>query len=174
MFQKVIISIGTILMVVFMLSGCISVFKMRSSDSELKESEKLAVSLITTLELRDSQGFRKMFDDSVLNMPEFENGEKYAFEIFYGNLQSISIKSHSSGSRTSNVVDSYTTLDVLCDVITTQNQYMVYIEYFTSHDNVNRINKIIKFKIIETENAAPYSNFADMGAKYGVYYPGWN
>ena len=168
---KKILSVSVIFAVIFALVGC-GLLNF-DDESAIKEKTKTrAIEVLATLENGDREAFRVSFEAWICDMPDYGKGENYSFDFFKGEVLSVEQRTFHTGERISNVQDSYKTATGTYDVVTSEGEYVVYIQYFISHTNEEYIGKLRKFKLIDKKDAEP-GCCAEMGWKYGVYYPGW-
>ncbi len=151
---KKILSPCVILVVIFALAGCGLLYF--DDESVIKENTKIrALEVLATLENGDREAFRASFEDWISDMTDYDKGENYSFDFFKGEVVSIEQRTFHTGERKSNVQDSHSTATGTYDIVTSEGEYVLYIEYFTFHTNESYIGKLRKFKLIDKKDAEP-------------------
>ena len=167
---------GYILSLFLNLIGCggNNLFYLKDEEAEAEEDvKKIVASIFQILETKDVEGFKNLFDQSVIDMSDYKEGSDYTFNIFEGTVVSVSKKYIRSGGRTSNQEDSYSTITASFDISTDKNEYVLFFQYYSNHDETIRIDKLTKFKLLLVSDIEKYDGFRDMTAKLGIFYPGW-
>ena len=134
-------------------------------------AQELVVSLLESVENEDTETFKHLFADHVVTMTDFEIGKEYVFDLYKGKIQSISKKSLHTGYSIGPGISRTNYAYVSFDIVTNEGKYKMCIEFYTK-DNENQ-GKLRKMKILENEDLPGSGYFADMGLRYGIYYPGW-
>lgn len=171
MFKKILCVLITILIV--------STFTACSDEPDEKQigkdMEKVLSELFTSVQAQNEETFKSFFDDDVLGQPDFEDGMNYVFSSYNGDVQSVTCKfplgigtDFEPGER---IYRAFSTFDI----ITNENEYVVYVEFFTRYESKypNAPYKIIIFKLLEKQALENGENFHDCSQRRGVYYPDW-
>lgn len=156
----------------FSLFGCTSQF---DEEKIGKDMEGILTQLFTSVQEGDKKAFKTFFADHVVELPDFEKGCDYVFEQFQGSV--LSIKCDYPMGTGKHIVPgeqihyAFTTFDVN----TSENYYMVYVEFYTKYQSQYPDDpyKIKKFKLLNKHQWDNGITFNDCNQRYGIYYPGW-
>ncbi len=126
--------------------------------------------LFEIVQIRDQERFKSFFADHVVELSDFEEGCNYVFEQYQGG--ELSVKCDYPMGKGKHIVPgeeisyAFTTFDVSTD----ENNYTLYVQFYTNSDNQYKIRK---FKLLSKQQLDSGENFNDCTQRYGVYYPGW-
>lgn len=142
------------------------------SDNEEAISEgamQIGTKLIQAIEDADSEAFRELMADYLLERSDFENGEEYTFGVYTGSLQSAE-QSVGSTEELIGPGKKYTVLiDIWYDIVTDECEYEMLMCYCTKGETNQ--GKICALKILKKEDMPESGAFADMTGSGWIYYP---
>lgn len=160
------------------LCGCLNkivyIFDPIDEEDAAAQIEKLFVDLLDAVNENQTEVFDTYFANHVLTLHDFEKGRNYLFETYKGELIDIE---HSVGSSGESIEpgEHYWYQSVYFDIITSENEYMACVEFYTKYksENPEEPYKIRKIKLVEKQNFENSGKYTDCGLRYGIYYPGW-
>lgn len=159
----------------------ITSFSLFACSSNQPDEKKIAMDMETILTpLFDSvkngekEIFKTYFADDTLSLSDFEEGCDYVFSQYRGDLLEIDchlpmgmITHFVPGER---IHRAYTTFDI----ITSENEYVVYIDFYTQYSKYPEGSYKIKgFKLLTKQMIDDGEGFTDCSLRNGIYYPDW-
>jgi len=162
------LSLGVLVMILN-LCGCNN-----KTNEQISEANNFRDSIIEAISSKNVENLRKYFTDDISSSTNLDKGIEYIFNIFSGEIQSIIDYGTGIGGEFSNRGKSIIPT-ILCSIITDNNEYLLYFEYYQK-DSIYQ-NKIIRMKLVikeEYPDTGAFNNHGGMGNKTGIYYPGWD
>lgn len=149
-----------------------------------KTMEKILTQLFMSVQDGDKNEFRTFFADHVIELPTFEDGCNYIFDIYQGDLESVSF--HSAGHTGKHIVSGeqicYAYMTFI--ITTSQNEYQVCVEFYTKYESkypnapykikqISLFPKLSDGSFIPKESDGNFSKDWISFAQDGIYFPGW-
>lgn len=140
-----------------------------------KDMEVVLTQLFDAVHEGDEKTFKNFFADHVVELPDFEDGCKYVFDVYKGEL--LGVKCHYPIGTGDHIVpgEQICYAFTIFDIITRENNYTVYVEFYTRYKSKypDFSYKIRKFKLLNKQQLDADETFNDCTQRNGIYYPGW-
>ena len=159
-------------------------FNQLDEDEIGKTMEEILTQLFMSVQEGDKNAFRTFFADHVIELPTFENGCNYIFDIYQGDLMSVSFQS--AGHTGKQIVPGehicYAYMSFI--ITTSKNEYEVCVEFYTKYESkypndpykikqISLFPKLSDGSFIPRESDGNFSKDWIDFAQDGIYYPGW-
>lgn len=130
-----------------------------------QDMEEVLTCLFDAVQERDLETFKTFFDDDVVTISDFEYGCNYVFELYQGDLLNINYFGTGHTGKTFTAEEQICYAYMTFDVITSEKEYRVGVEFYTQYPY-----KIRKFKLLDKQENVDDYGFSQ---RYGIFYPGW-
>ena len=157
------------------LFGCGLIY-IEDKDEEIgNKMEGKLEQLFLAVQNGDRETFKNFFDEDVALQADFQYGIDYVFELYQGDLKEVKWTHQLGTGEHIGPEKHYEYAFGSFDIVTSENEYLLYMEFYTQYKSKYPKGTYIirKFKLLEKDSLERGENFHDCSQRYGIYYPGW-